>query len=43
MKASLHLDTLPFAYKLTRSKRITHENLRRRDAKFVEAYEALGS
>jgi anthraniloyl-CoA monooxygenase len=43
MKASLHLDPLPFAYKLmTRSKRITHENLRRRDAKFVEAYEALG-
>jgi anthraniloyl-CoA monooxygenase len=42
MKAYMHLDPLRFAYKLmTRSKRITHENLRRRDPKFVEAYEAL--
>ena len=42
MKAYTDLDPLRFAYKLmTRSKRITHENLRRRDPKFVDAYEAL--
>lgn len=42
MKDYVDLDPLRFAYKLmTRSKRITHENLRRRDPKFVEAYEAL--
>jgi anthraniloyl-CoA monooxygenase len=42
MKAYTDLDPLRFAYKLmTRSKRITHENLRRRDPKFVEAYEGL--
>lgn len=36
----VHLDALPFAYRLmTRSKRIDHENLRKRDPKFIEAYE----
>jgi anthraniloyl-CoA monooxygenase len=36
----VHLDAMPFAYRLmTRSKRIDHENLRRRDPKFIEAYE----
>ena len=34
------LDPLPFAYSLmTRSKRVTHESLRRRDPAFVAAYE----
>ncbi len=34
------LDPLPFAYGLmTRSKRVTHESLRRRDPDFVAAYE----
>lgn len=34
------LGPLPFAYKLmTRSGRVTHEKLRRRDPQFVEAYE----
>lgn len=36
----VHLDPLPFAYRLmTRSKRVDHENLRRRDPKFIEAFE----
>ncbi|MGH9751165.1 MAG: FAD-dependent monooxygenase [Blastocatellia bacterium] len=35
------LDPLPFAYKLmTRSGRITHEKLKRRDPEFVAAYDA---
>ncbi len=37
----MHLPPLPFAYSLmTRSKRITHESLRRRDPEFIKAYEA---
>lgn len=37
---SMHLAPLAFAYKLmTRSGRIDHENLRRRDPQFVAAYE----
>ena len=41
MKDYTHLAPLPFAYSLmTRSKRITHESLRRRDPAFVDAYEA---
>ena len=40
LKDYVHLDPIPFAYKLmTRSKRVDHENLRRRDPKFVENYE----
>lgn len=36
----MNLDPIPFAYKLmTRSDRITHEKLRRRDPQFVAAYE----
>jgi anthraniloyl-CoA monooxygenase len=36
----MHLDPMRFAYSLmTRSKRIDHENLRRRDPRFIEAYE----
>ena len=36
----VHLDPLPFAYSLmTRSKKITHENLKRRDPAFIAAYE----
>lgn len=43
MKDYVHLEPIQLAYKLmTRSKRITHENLRRRDPSFVEAYEASG-
>lgn len=39
-KDYMHLAPLPFAYKLmTRSGRIDHENLRRRDPDFVAAYE----
>ncbi len=39
-KDHLHLDPYPFAYKLmTRSGRIDHENLRRRDPEFIAAYE----
>jgi anthraniloyl-CoA monooxygenase len=35
-----HLDPLPFAYKImTRSGRITHEKLKKRDPEFVAAYE----
>ena len=38
----VHLDPLPFAYSLmTRSKKIDHENLRRRDPQFIAAYEAV--
>ncbi|MCA1631212.1 MAG: FAD-dependent monooxygenase [Acidobacteria bacterium] len=41
MRDYVHLAPLPFAYSLmTRSKRITHESLRRRDPAFVAAYEA---
>jgi anthraniloyl-CoA monooxygenase len=37
----MHLAPLPFAYSLmTRSKRIDHENLRRRDPAFIAAYDA---
>ncbi len=36
-----HLDPLPFAYKMmTRSGRITHEKLKKRDPEFVADYEA---
>jgi anthraniloyl-CoA monooxygenase len=36
----MHLAPLPFAYSLmTRSKKIDHENLRRRDPAFIAAYE----
>ena len=36
-----HLEPLPFAYKMvTRSGRITHEKLRKRDPEFAAAYEA---
>ncbi|MGI8655022.1 MAG: FAD-dependent monooxygenase [Pyrinomonadaceae bacterium] len=35
-----HLDPLTFAYKLmTRSKKISHDNLQRRDSQFIAAYE----
>jgi anthraniloyl-CoA monooxygenase len=38
----MHLDPMQFAYSLmTRSKRIDHENLRRRDPAFIEAYERV--
>jgi anthraniloyl-CoA monooxygenase len=41
MRDYVHLAPLPFAFSLmTRSKRITHESLRRRDPVFVAAYEA---
>src|SRR6185295_3376661 len=37
----LHLDPIPFAYKLmTRSKKIDYENLKQRDPEFVAAYDA---
>jgi anthraniloyl-CoA monooxygenase len=36
----VHLDPMRFAYRLmTRSKRIDHENLKRRDPEFIAAYE----
>jgi anthraniloyl-CoA monooxygenase len=36
----MHLAPLPFAYSLmTRSKRVNHENLKRRDPAFIAAYE----
>ena len=36
----LHLDPIPFAYKLmTRSKKIDYENLKQRDPEFVAAYD----
>jgi 2-polyprenyl-6-methoxyphenol hydroxylase-like FAD-dependent oxidoreductase len=39
-RSYMHLDPLPFAYSLmTRSKRIDHENLKRRDPAFIAAYE----
>jgi anthraniloyl-CoA monooxygenase len=38
------LSPLPFAYKLmTRSKRISYENLKKRDPQFIAAYEQSGS
>jgi anthraniloyl-CoA monooxygenase len=41
MRDYTHLAPLPFAFSLmTRSKKITHESLRRRDPAFVAAYEA---
>jgi anthraniloyl-CoA monooxygenase len=40
LKDYMHLDPLPFAYKLmTRSGKIDIENLRRRDPAFLERYE----
>jgi anthraniloyl-CoA monooxygenase len=45
-KADLHLDPLAFAYKaMTRSDKVDHENLKKRDPEFVAAYEryAAGS
>ncbi|HEY0003969.1 MAG TPA: FAD-dependent monooxygenase [Pyrinomonadaceae bacterium] len=37
----MHLAPLPFAYSLmTRSKRINHENLKKRDPQFIAAYES---
>ncbi len=40
----MHLDPLPFAYSLmTRSKKIDHDNLQRRDPEFIKAYEAAVS
>jgi anthraniloyl-CoA monooxygenase len=40
----IHLDPMRFAYSLmTRSKRIDHENLRRRDPAFISAYEKVRS
>jgi anthraniloyl-CoA monooxygenase len=39
-KADLHLDPLAFAYKaMTRSDKVDHENLKKRDPEFVAAYE----
>jgi 2-polyprenyl-6-methoxyphenol hydroxylase-like FAD-dependent oxidoreductase len=44
LKDYMHLDPLPFAYKLmTRSGKVDHENLRRRDPEFVERYEGYGA
>jgi anthraniloyl-CoA monooxygenase len=41
MRDYVHLAPLPFAFSLmTRSKKISHESLRRRDPAFVAAYEA---
>jgi anthraniloyl-CoA monooxygenase len=40
-EADMHLDPLPFAFKLmTRSKKIDYEKLRRRDPQFIAAYDA---
>src|SRR6266513_1249706 len=37
----LHLDPIPFAYKLmTRSKKIDYENLKQRDPEFIAAYDS---
>ncbi|HZV13203.1 MAG TPA: FAD-dependent monooxygenase, partial [Candidatus Kapabacteria bacterium] len=42
LKDSIDLAPLPFAYKLmTRSKKIDHENLKKRDPEFIAAYDAL--
>jgi 2-polyprenyl-6-methoxyphenol hydroxylase-like FAD-dependent oxidoreductase len=39
-KADLHLDPLAFAYKaMTRSDKVDHDNLKKRDPEFVAAYE----
>jgi anthraniloyl-CoA monooxygenase len=44
VKSYMSLSPLPFAYKLmTRSKRIDHENLKKRDPQFIAAYEQAGS
>lgn len=41
VKDYMHLDPLPFAYKLmTRSKKIDYEKLKKRDPEFIAAYEA---
>ena len=43
LKDYMHLDPLPFAYKLmTRSGKVDRENLRRRDPAFVARYEEYG-
>ncbi len=40
LKDYMHLDPIPFAYKLmTRSGKVDHENLRRRDPDFLHKYE----
>ncbi|SRR5579883_21095 len=42
LKDYMHLDPIPFAYRLmTRSGKVDHENLRRRDPVFVEQYESF--
>jgi anthraniloyl-CoA monooxygenase len=42
VRERMHLDPMRFAYSLmTRSKRIDHENLRRRDPAFISAYEKV--
>ena len=39
-KEEMHLDPLPFAYKLmTRSKKIDYEKLKKRDPEFIAAYD----
>jgi anthraniloyl-CoA monooxygenase len=44
VKDYVSLSPVPFAYKLmTRSKRIDHENLKKRDPQFIAAYEQSGS
>jgi 2-polyprenyl-6-methoxyphenol hydroxylase-like FAD-dependent oxidoreductase len=41
LKDYVHLDPVPFAYKLMmRSGKVDHENLRKRDEAFVEKYES---
>ncbi len=43
LKDYMHLDPIPFAYKLMmRSGKVDHENLRHRDPAFVERYEKHG-
>jgi len=40
VREEMHLDPLPFAYKLmTRSKKIDYEKLKQRDAEFIAAYD----
>lgn len=42
VKDDMHLDPLPFAFKLmTRSKKIDYENLKKRDPAFIAAYDAI--
>ncbi|MBI4444480.1 MAG: FAD-dependent monooxygenase [Acidobacteria bacterium] len=41
VKNDIHLDPLPFAYKvMTRSKKVNYERLKKRDPKFIAAYES---